>query len=248
MLKKELVKIPDLNSQKKIVDKISKLSRVIEIKEQEYQNLNELIFSTYIKMFGSIKNNEKYEYVKIGDLLNKKIDKLKKIYAENSEFNYVDISSIDKENHEIVYTTKHFVGKHPSRAQQCLKSGDIVLSTVRPNLKNVAINYIDDNRVGTSGFCVLRVVESKCTKEYLMTILMSDTFTNDMVGKTTGSNYPAIKCDDIYNYLVPCPDINEKKKYSIFYENVRKQKNIIKQEISKLKEMRDKEYYYSFEC
>ena len=119
--------------------------------------------------------------------------------------------------------TEYILKEAPSRAQQHIQKGDIVVSTVRPNLRNVAITeYDDDNLVASSGFCVLRAI--KCIPEYLFAIVCSNKFTDDMTKVVTGANYPAIKDSDVMNYIVAYPPLEEQMRFAEFVKQVDKSK------------------------
>ena len=122
--------------------------------------------------------------------------------------------------------TEYILSEAPSRAQQHIKKGDIVISTVRPNLRNVAMTeFEDDNLVASSGFCVLRA--SKCLPEYLLAIVCSDKFTDDMTKVVTGANYPAIKDSDIMGYYVSKPPMELQVQFATFVHQVDKSKVVV---------------------
>ncbi len=93
----------------------------------------------------------------------------------------------------------------PSRAQQKVEYGDIIVSTVRPNLKNVAfIKQHDSNLVASSGFCVLRTTDD-IERNYLFRYITSDIFTQHLMKLTTGANYPAVRDLDVRDSTIPLP-------------------------------------------
>ena len=103
--------------------------------------------------------NRNWEYKKLGDVCVSKssIGRALKTFESNDEILYIDIASIDNQRHSITSYTQTKLSEAPSRAQQCVKKKDILVSLVRPNLKNVAIVSDDKNNlVASSGFCVLR--------------------------------------------------------------------------------------------
>ena len=127
--------------------------------------------------------------------------------------------------------TKYKMSNAPSRARQHVQFGDIIISTVRPNLKNVAMVSMDsDNLVASSGFCVLR--PKKCTSEFLMAIVCSDRFTDAMVNVVTGANYPAIKNSDVLNYCVPLPSEEQQRQFANFVTQVDKSKFALSNELA----------------
>ena len=81
---------------------------------------------------------------------------------------YVDLSSIDQENKTIDPNQPIIAREAPSRARQLIKKGDILVSTVRPNLNGVAIvNESLDGATASTGFCVLRPNREKIDNSYL---------------------------------------------------------------------------------
>ena len=164
-----------------------------------------------------------YPQVTIGELVTSKVPSVKKSFAPTDLIKYIDISSIDNIRNVMTGYTEYVLQEAPSRAQQHIKTGDIVISTVRPNLKNVAITtYEDDNLVASSGFCVLRA--NKCLPSYLMAIVCSEKFTEAMIKLVTGANYPAIKDSDVLNYVVALPPIKIQEQFAAFVEQTDKSK------------------------
>lgn len=149
-----------------------------------------------------------WEYKKIGDICipKKNIQKASNCFDANDEILYIDISSIDNKSQCLNSVTNYIMSEAPSRAQQCVKSGDIIISTVRPNLKNIAIvNKNDNNLVASSGFCVLR--PNNIERNYLFHYITSDKFTNHLMSLTNGANYPAVRDNDILESTIPVPPL-----------------------------------------
>ena len=150
-----------------------------------------------------------WEYKKIGDICipKKNIQKASNCFDANDEILYIDISSIDNKSQCLNSVTNYIMSEAPSRAQQCVKSGDIIISTVRPNLKNIAIvNKNDNNLVASSGFCVLR--PNNIERNYLFHYITSDKFTNHLMSLTNGANYPAVRDNDILESTIPIPPLS----------------------------------------
>lgn len=210
---------PDVsyNQQCQVAEKLDAIRKSIEQKNNQLSVLESLVKSRFMEMFG----DADFKSVKIGEMIDKKKISAKKTYRPTDEIKYIDISSIDNQNHSITNSTNVIFGKAPSRAQQCLKTNDILISTVRPNLKNIAmLSFPSDNYVGSSGFCVLRPL--KCNPLFLKYIVLSDDFTNAMIKLTNGANYPAIKNQDVLNYKMIDVPINLQNQFAAFVELVDK--------------------------
>ena len=127
----------------------------------------------------------------ISDLVASKIANVKKTYSPDDTIQYIDISSINAEDHSVSQVTEYSVRDAPSRAQQCVKYGDLLVSTVRPINRNIAIVDKDlGNLVASTGFCVLRPNDGMLN--YLLSIVLSDDYTDAMCDKANGGVYPAV--------------------------------------------------------
>lgn len=217
-----------------IANKLDKVQEIIGIRKKQIEELDELIKSQFVEMFKD-KNFEKKE---IRELVDRNIIKAKKKFSNGEKIKYIDISSIDNTKNQVIGFNEFEMGKEPSRAQQCLEKNDILISTVRPNLKNVAVNRYDDNNiVGTSGFCVLRPI--KCLQEYLLYIVLSEEFTSDMISKTTGANYPAISNNDVLDYKIELPPLELQNQFAEFVKLIDKQKFEIQKNLEEMQKLQE---------
>lgn len=149
---------------------------------------------------------EDWEYKKLEDISSSVlIEKAKKRFSPNDVIRYIDISSIDNINQCLTGTTSFKMLDAPSRAQQKVEYGDILISTVRPNLRNIAIVNDDaTNLVASSGFCVLRINDA-ALRRYIFYYVVSNKFTAYLEKLTNGANYPAVKETDVRKVLIPIP-------------------------------------------
>ena len=100
----------------------------------------------------------------------------------------------------------------PSRARKVVRRGDVLMSTVRPNLR--AFAYFDqpfEDCVASTGFAVLRVKQSADPRFVLYSIL-SDSVTRQIEAHVVGSNYPAINSTAVSQLKVLTPTPTEQSK------------------------------------
>lgn len=148
-----------------------------------------------------------WEYKKLGEVCypKNKIQRATKCFDTSDKIFYIDISSIDNTIQKMTDVISVTFGDAPSRAQQKVEYGDIIVSTVRPNLKNIAIiDRYESNLVASSGFCVLRNTEH-VERNYLFHYITSDLFTQHLMKLTTGANYPAVRDQDVRDSIIPIP-------------------------------------------
>ena len=147
-----------------------------------------------------------WEFKRLGDVCKQKkeVRRASSIYNADNQIEYIDISSIDRNVNQITNTTTYCFKDAPSRAQQCVENEDVLVSLVRPNLKNIAIvNDSRSNLVASSGFCVLR--GCNLLQRVLYYIVNSNKFTDTLIAKCAGAAYPAVKEDDIRGVVIPVP-------------------------------------------
>lgn len=213
------IELLPMERQMHIVSTLDKLQSIITHRKQQLAKLDELVKARFVEMFGG----DDYPKATIKQLVCGKVSSAKKDFSQEDIIKYIDISSIDNQRNIMTGYTEYVFSEAPSRAQQHIIKGDIVVSTVRPNLRNVALTtFEDDNLVASSGFCVLRA--TKCLPSYLMAIVCSDLFTDTMSKVVTGANYPAIKDSDVMSYEVALPPIEQQTKFAAFVEQTDKSK------------------------
>ena len=93
-----------------------------------------------------------------------KLNELIYINPTNSKYKiptsicYIDTSSVYD---GALTDTQQLTENFPSRAQRKIESGDILISSVRPNLKhNYYVYYATDNMIASTGFIHIRVKDS----------------------------------------------------------------------------------------
>ena len=200
--------LPSLDEQKVLADKLWAAYRVKESYKKLLAAIDDMLKAKFMEMFGGLEKNGT-----IKDIIDTNILSVKKSYSKDSLIEYIDISSIDSTLHNVNGTTTYIVDNAPSRAQQCVQNGDILVSTVRPINRNIAVvNNTENNLVASTGFCVLRPISGY--EKYILTIVVSDEFTQSMCDKASGGVYPAVVNSDVLNYPIVLPDKNSLQKIS----------------------------------
>ncbi len=124
-------------------------------------------------------------------------------------FVYIDLESVV--GGELVQK-KHISRKGaPSRAQRVLKVGDVIYQMVRPYQMNNLLFEMDDGQeyVASTGYAQLRAEGSST---FLYQLIHTTPFTNSVLEKCTGSNYPAISSSDLADLRTRVPALPEQQK------------------------------------
>ena len=128
-------------------------------------------------------------------------------------FTYIDLSAVDQNDKIIVGAREIVCVEAPSRARQVVREGDILVSTVRPNLNAVArVPSELDGATASTGFCVLRPKVGQLDGQYLYQWVKSPGFVSDMVRKATGASYPAVSDRIFYESQMPLPPLPEQRR------------------------------------
>jgi type I restriction enzyme S subunit len=206
------IALPPLPVQQKIAAILDAAEELRQKDKALVAKYDELTQALFLDMFGDpISNPKGWKKVDLDSCL-LEVEKIGKAYTEDN-IEYVDIASVDNVRNIITKTTVYQTKERPSRAQQILLSGDIVFSTVRPNLKNVAVNQVD-GRIGSTGFFVCRTDDSMLNNFFLYKVLLSDSVTDYFVSITSGANYPAVKSTDMKKFQVICPSMNLQNQFA----------------------------------
>ena len=164
---------------------------------------------------------------------------MKKIPTLPSQYDglidYVDISSVDNTEKRIVSMQCISAKEAPSRAKQLLEVGDILVSTVRPNLNAVAMveQQTENLLVGSTGYCVLRCNDS-VDKRYVFHFCQSPYFIDDMTLQATGASYPAVSSGIVKSSTIPHHPIEMQKQIADRLDKVSELIALRKEQLAKL--------------
>ncbi len=117
------------------------------------------------------------------------------------EFRYVEISDVDSRacavGHKLVQCCDA-----PSRARKVIRSGDVLISTVRPERRTVGVVGEElDGGICSTGFAVLR--PQGISSHTLARLLQSDFANAQILRNNVGIAYPAVDEDCISDILLP---------------------------------------------
>ena len=129
----------------------------------------------------------------------------------HTQIHYVDISSVG-EGQIQVPPQLLALADAPSRAKRLIRSGDTVLSTVRPNRRSMFFaDQPGPDWVVSTGFAVLRPQVQMIAPRFLYACVFSQSFTEYLVSQEKGAAYPAVSPEDIGNAVIPLPPLKEQQ-------------------------------------
>lgn len=127
--------------------------------------------------------------------------------SDRATFQYVDIDAIDNSVHCIVNPKTLSVRNAPSRARKVIRTGDVLISLVRPYLKNIAIVPQElDRQWASTAFCVCRP-RSGVESRFLYYMFQQNDFLNAI--PTYGDSPPSGHDEDLLAMSVGLPPAKE---------------------------------------
>jgi type I restriction enzyme S subunit len=91
--------------------------------------------------------------------------------------------------------------------------GDLLISTVRPNLhSHYKVTEDVKNVICSTGFCVIKTDEAKLNSDFLYSLFYSGIIDRQIELIVVGSSYPAINSSDIKKLEIPLPPLPEQRR------------------------------------
>lgn len=243
-LEKIPVLVPPLPEQQKIAkilstwDKaIATTERLIATSQQQKKALMQQLLTGKKRLLnpdtGMVFEGD-WERHSLSDLVHVDKKSLGKKTPDDFEFKYISLSDVATGtigvNLEI-----HKYATAPSRARRVLQNGDILLSTVRPNLKGFAkISEKHADCIASTGFSVL-TPKKRVSGDYIYQYIFSSHVTGQIDSLVVGSNYPAINSSDVAGLKVYCPIYEEQQKIASVLTAADKEIELLQAKLAHLK-------------
>ncbi len=239
---------PPFPEQKKIASILTSVDEVIEKTQSQIDKLQNLKKATMNELLTrgightEFKDSEffgggggipkSWEVKTLQTLVSVDTECLKENTDPNYRFKYIDISCVSTGT--VTPPTERLIFKEaPSRAKRIVKRGDVLIATVRPNLKAFAhFDEEGDDWVASTGFAVLRHKENSDSR-FIYNIMLSDSVSRQIDKLVAGSNYPAINSTDMKKLTVLLPPLPEQQKIASILTSIDK---VIEQTLSQLEQ------------
>ncbi len=157
-----------------------------------------------------------------------RIVKLKYLVSYNDEillkntdpeykFRYVQISDVNYLENITLGDLTSFK-ESPASARRIVKHNDIIVSTVRVNLRSIAIIPKFQDVICSTAFCVLRSNSKTVDAGFLAFSVGADSFVSEAIIRSTGVAYPTISSRDLVQIEIAVPPIDEQTKISKYLD------------------------------
>ncbi len=211
------IRLPDLPSQHAIAAVLGSIDDLIENNQRRVKVLDEMARAVYHEWFVKFRYPGHEDIPLVDSALGpipegwtaRQLSSIAAVNASSRKPNahesirYLDISSLTQ---RAVREIEVLVGaKAPGRARRVLKPGDTVWATVRPNRRaHAMIVEPGDDWIASTGLAVL--TPKTVSPAFLFEATSTVAFSDWLVGRATGSAYPAVRARDFEEAVLLVPE------------------------------------------
>ena len=158
-----------------------------------------------------------WRWVRLGDVAQLNLGTWDPV--EGNDIFYLDLTAV-AEPGRLTEPRMVTAAEAPSRARRRVQSGDILVSTVRPNLRGFArVRQATKNLVASTGFAVLTPSDG-VDGSLLYHHVMSQEFVGHLDSNTTGQAYPAVRPRDVASYRFILPPLPEQRAIAAVLDSI----------------------------
>lgn len=223
-IKKNEIELYSLSVQETIADKLDAVGRVIELRQQQLQKLDELVKARFVEMFGGIHNSSKYPYKSIKELT----DVISGGTPSRDISEYWDsgiipwVKTTELQNNMIVETEEYIteMGLNNSSAK-IVPPGTVLIAMYGQGKTRGMTAYLGIEAC-TNQACACILPSDKINQTFLWQFLILSY--DNLRDKAKGGNQPNLNGNIIKNYPVLCPPKELQQRFAAFVEQVNKSK------------------------
>ena len=230
--------LPTIQEQLEIINKLDKVQEIIDIRKEQIKQLDELIKSQFVEMFGNVK-----EKVKLGDCcdVHARIgwqSLTKNEHMKNGE--YMLITGTDFKNNEIDYTTCVYVSKERYEMDKniILKNDDILITKDGTIGKVAIVHNLQKPATLNGGVFVIRP-SNFFNKEYISYVFKGHLFTEFVNKSKTGATIKHLNQKHLIEFEIPMPTLEGQKEFSDIVKQIDKQKFEIQKSLEEMKKLQE---------
>ena len=247
-IKFELIEIKKQNY---IIEELDKIQEIIYLRKKQIEELDEIIESQFVEMFGDpILNEKNWKVNKLKDLSNKVMSGNtpkggEKSYVKNGIAFYrsQNVWKNKLELDDIVYIDKE---THNRMKKSSLKHNDLLITkTGRINTENSSLGRTaryegEDDKANINGHVYLVRLNKDVNNEFILRILISDTYREHIRSVCVGGiDKRQLNKEHIENFPIIYPPAALQNKFVEFVKQIEKQKFITEKSLKEIEELQE---------
>ena len=245
-IKKYIIKIPEIKEQKEITYKLKKVQDIILKKKDQIKELNEVIKSQFVEMFGDpVFNNKNWKYGIIRDLVKDVRYGTSRPANENGRFKYLRMNNITYDGKLDITELKN-IDIPDNELEKCIaEKGDILFNRTnsRDLVGKTCVYDLDDSMV-IAGF-VIRVRTNELANPYFVSEFLNSKYMKKRLSNMckNASGQSNINAQEMQNIKIYIPPIELQNQFAEFVKQIDKQKfeelNVLEKELNKIQKNLD---------
>ena len=206
------LKIPPLSEQKRIVDLISSVDSYVEALQQQLESAKKSRNAVLHELLTA--GGDNWVETTLGEVAHLNPEQARD-YDSDRLIKYIDLSTVTFDTGISTEIEQLPFNEAPGRARRIIREKDVIVSTVRPYLKGFAfVGKEFDGQIASTGFCVIRAKSESILPELIWALVGSDDFVDFLIRRSTGSNYPAVRPNDISDFTFMLPPLHDQETVS----------------------------------
>ena len=233
------IPVYDMVRQAEIVDRLDRILGLIEKRKEQLLQLDQLVKSRFIELFGDpVANDKNWPIEELDSICSAIVDcphSTPSYTAENTGYMCIR-SSIVKKNH-ILWDEIEYIPEHEYRQRILRKKpekGDIIYTREGAILGIAAMIDRNCNVALGQRSLLLSPNNSICLPQFLSVAMNFDSFLRKALGGISGSASPHINVGDIKAFAIILPPIALQEQFVTFVEQTDKSKLAIQESLKRL--------------
>ena len=231
ILRNTEIYIPDKTIQKAIAEKLDNVEKIIYKKNEQLKELNNLIKSQFVEMFGDpIQNDKKWDT----DLINNVAPSQNYKGSFEDKVWLLNLDMVESNSGRIigyVYENINNIGNSTCTFNE----ENILYSKLRPYLNKVVIP--SQKGYATSELVPLKPNKDKLNRYFLAYLLRSEQFVQYISEKVAGAKMPRVSMDMFRKFNLILPPIELQNKFAEFVKQIDKQKFEIENSLKEMQKL-----------
>ncbi|WP_216696573.1 restriction endonuclease subunit S [Anaerostipes faecalis] len=217
------IELPSMESQQKVVDKLSKIEQIIQMRKQELQRLDKLIKARFVEMFGDININDKnWECEPLGDLCTivrggspRPIEQFL-----GGDVPWIKIGDATDGDNIYLSSTKEYIIKEGVKKSRLVKAGSLIFANCGVSLGFARIITFDG--CIHDGWLAMEDIDERLDKVFLLQAL--NQMTEHFRAIAPAGTQPNLNTAIMKAYKQVIPPIELQREFIRFAEQIDKSK------------------------
>ena len=248
---KDLIPVPSLKIQEKIVSELDKINELIRLKKEQLKDYENLAQSIFYEMFGDpVENEKEWEVKKIGDLA---IVKTGPFGSMLHKEDYITdgiplVNPIHMKNFKIVPDMEFTISKEKACELEnyMLQNNDVVFARRGDIGRCAIVSEIEKGYLCGTGSLFVRFTED-IESVFIMYIIRSESFSKHLVSKAKGATMLNINSNTIADLEIPLPPLPLQHLFAQRIEQIERQRSAVQKSITDLETLLASRMQYWFE-